>query len=137
MSMQSDSLDFPEWFPEDCPPGDSVETSGTIYRFVSSNPVGPNDFLSYHETGERPNSSPCQHCGLSVFRRLDDVRGLLRHLWKTYPGKSYGPHIVKRDLVPTDGRIKATGTRGHHTWWAYEGIERHASFEYVEAVNKS
>jgi hypothetical protein len=47
------------------------------------------------------------------------------------------PHIVKRELAPTDGKIKPTGHRGHHIWWAYDGIERHPAFELVETVPKS
>jgi len=56
---------------------------------------------------------------------------------RTYPGKSYGPHIVKHELSPDDGRIKATGSPGHQTWWAYEGVERHVSFEFVETVQNN
>jgi hypothetical protein len=137
MSSDSDAPRFPDWFVPDCPPGDADPAAGTIYRFVSSNPGSPRDFLSYHEIGERLNAPPCQRCGLSVFRRVEDVRGLLRHLWKNYPGKSYGPHIVKRELDPADGRIKPTGSSGHLTWWAYEDVDRQASFVYVETVAKS
>lgn len=138
MSTQSDQQPrFPDWFVPNCPPNDAVEATGTVYRFVAANPADPQEFLSYHETDERPNAAPCQRCGLSVFERLENVRGTLRHLWKTYPKKSYGPHVVKRELSPADGKIKATGSPGHRTWWAYEGVERHASFEFVETIQKS
>ena len=137
MSTQSNAPRFPKWFVPGCPPSDAVDASGTIFRFVASVPSVPAEYLSYHETGERPNAPACQRCGLSVFRKVEDVRRLLRHLWKNYPGKSYGPHIVKRELSPDDGRIKATGSPGHQTWWAYEGVERHISFEFVETVQKN
>lgn len=75
MSSESDGPRFPDWFVPDCPPGDADEATGTIYRFVSSNPGGPRDFQSYHETGERLNAPPCQRCGLSVFRRLRGRQG--------------------------------------------------------------
>jgi hypothetical protein len=137
MSTQSGARVFPGWFVPDCPPPDADEASGTIYRFVAENPTNPEEFRSYHETGERPNAPACQRCGLSVFRKVEDIRGLLLHLWKTYPRRSYGPHVVKRDLTPADGVTKATGRPGHQTWWAYEGVERHASFEFVETIRKS
>ena len=103
----------------------------------SQNPIDPAEFRSYHETGERPNANQCQRCGLSVFLNLEDVRAFLRHLWQNYPGKNYGPHIFKRNLTANDGKIKPTGNHGHHTWWAFEGIERHASFVFVETVPRA
>src|SRR4051812_17760725 len=118
MSMQSNAPRFPDWFVPGCPPGDAADADGSIYRFVAANPAGPEEFRSYFETGERPNGSPCQRCGLSVFRRLEDVRRLLHHLWKSYPNKNYGPHVVKRELSAADGRMKQTGNPGHHSWWA-------------------
>ena len=135
--MTSDRPRFPVWFVSDCPPVDSGDAHGMIYRFVAEIPVVPNDFRSYFETGERPLGLPCQRCGLSVFRDPRDIRELLQYLWRRYPGKTYGSHIVRRELKPADGKLKATGSRGHHSWWAYEGVERHASFEFVETVEKS
>jgi hypothetical protein len=137
MSMQSNAPQFPEWFVPDCPPPDAADAKGTVYRFVAEMPLKSSDFVSYHETQERPNAPACQRCGLSVFRKVEDVRELLLFLWKTYPRKSYGPHVVKRELSAADGKIKATGKPGHQTWWAYEGVERHASFELVETVQRS
>ena len=130
-------MHFPEWFVPDCPPVDALDASGEIYCFARTIPVEPSEFRSYHEKGGRPNAAPCQRCGLSVFRKAEDVRQLLRHLGRSHPGKEFGPHIVKRDLTPADGKIKPTGGIGHHTWWAYEGVERHASFALVETANYS
>ena len=134
--MSSIDPRFPDWFVPECPPNGSADADGIIFRFVAAIPAGPEEFLSYFETGERPNAHACQRCGLSVFRNAGDVRDLLRHLWKNFPDKSYGPHIVRRELEPADGKLKKTGARGHHSWWAYEGVERHASFEFVETVTE-
>jgi len=82
----------------------------------------------------RPKAPPCQRCGLSVFRDGEDVRQLLRSLWKRFPNKKFGPHILRRELTAADGKIKATGQHGHLTWWAYQGVERHEAFEFVETV---
>jgi hypothetical protein len=137
MSTQSDAPRFPGWFVSDCPPNDAADAGGEIFRFVANNPGQPDEFLSYHETGELAGAAACQRCGLSVFRKVGDVRRLLRHLWRNYSYKNYGPHIVKRTLTPADGKIKPTGSSGHHSWWAYEGVERHVSFEFVETVPKN
>ena len=130
---------FPDWFvPQgQCPPADAVDTSGEIFCFASKVPVTPEEFRSYHEKGDRPNGRLCERCGLSVFKKAEHVRRLLLHLWKNYPEKVYGPHIVRRELTPSDGKIKPTGGKDHHTWWAYEGVERHASFTLVETAQIS
>ena len=125
---------YPEWYVENCPPADALNVEGTIYRFVESFPTIANDFLSYHEMGQRPNGKRCERCGLSVFHSIDDIRNSLRHLLKAYPGKQYGDKIVRRELSVSDGKTKKTGKIGHHTWWAYEGVTRHELFELVEQL---
>jgi hypothetical protein len=136
--MEADDQRFPDWFPKGCPPSDAEDATGTIYRFVrSANPIQPDEFKSYHETGEVPNGPACERCGLSVFRKIEELRRMLRHLWNKYPGRTYGPHVVKRELTASDGKIKQTRGHGHHTWWTYDGVPRHASFEFVETVTKN
>jgi hypothetical protein len=135
-NCETHSFKFPAWFVPDCPPADAVDASGTIYRFVAINSSDEREFRSYHETGQLPNGPPCERCGLSVFRKLEDVRRMLRHLWSRYPGNDYGPHVVKRELSTADGKIKPTRGHGHHTWWAYDHVTRHAAFEYVETVSR-
>ena len=137
MTEQSDAPRFPEWFTPGCPPADAVEISGTIFRFVANKPIDPYEFLSYHETRGGANGPACERCGLSVFRKLEDLRKTLRHLWRNYPDRAYGPHVVKREVSSSDGMMKPTRGPGHHTWWAYEGVQRHAAFEFVETVSKS
>lgn len=135
--MPSGSHEFPDWFVPDCPPSDADDAVGEAFRFVSSYPVDPKQFLSYHETGELPMAPACRRCGLSVFRRVEDIRSLLRHLRKAYPKKEYGSHVVRRLLAPGDGVIKLTGKDGHHTWWASKGVARHEAFEFVETIERS
>lgn len=127
---------FPDWYVPNCPPDDSIEADGFVYRFVEKKLPDEMDFKSYHETGERPNGKPCERCGLSVFRSAEDIRILLKHLWKSFPAKTYGQNIVRRKLSDTDGKTKQTGGNGHHTWWAYDGVIRHESFEFIEEVSK-
>ena len=80
--------------------------------------------LTYHETGEVPNGPACERCGLSVFRKIEELRRMLRHLWNKYPARTYGSHVVKRELSASDGKIKQTRGPGHYTWWAYDGVTR-------------
>ncbi len=134
MASGSTSRTFLDWFVASCPPSDAGDAECEVYRFVKKNPIDPAEFRSYHETGQRPTANSCQRCGLSVFLNVEDVRAFLRHLWQNYPDRGYGPHIFKRSLTANDGKIQPTGNHGHHTWWAFEGIERHASFVFVETV---
>jgi hypothetical protein len=115
--MEADQERFPDRFVRDCPPSDADDAAGTIYRFVRSHsPVLLDEFRSYHETGEVPNGPACERCGLSVFRKIEELRKMLRHLWNKYPAKTYGSHVVKRELSPSDGKIKQTRGQGHYTW---------------------
>jgi hypothetical protein len=136
--MEAGQERFPDWFEPGCPPSDADDASGTVYRFVHShNPVLPDEFRSYHETGEVPNGPACERCGLSVFHKIEELRKTLRHLWNRYPKREYGQHVVKRELSASDGKIKQTRRPGHYTWWAYDGVTRDAAFEFVETVTKS
>ena len=42
-------------------------------------------------------------------------------------------HIACGTLTPADGRMKQTGkVADHYSWWAFDGIVRHRSFQVVE-----
>ncbi len=52
---------FPDWFVANCPPNDAYDTSGTVFRFVATIPVDPDEFLSYHRlvaVRHSPNGPP-------------------------------------------------------------------------------
>ncbi len=46
MSTQSVSLNFPDWFPSDCPPLTADDAAGIVFRFATKSPVAAEDFLS-------------------------------------------------------------------------------------------
>jgi hypothetical protein len=110
-----------------------MDSDGEVYRFVINRPIDPNEFRSCHETGEANQAPPCRRCGLSVFRSIRDIRLFLRYLRQNFPSRRSRSHIAKRILTSGDGKLKLTGNRGHHTWWAYENASRQEGFEYIEA----
>jgi hypothetical protein len=134
MSMQSNAPRFPDWFPPNCPPGSAAEADGFVFRLVAKDPIDAEDFLSYHELGLALQSSPCRRCSLSVYRSLDVARDRLQGLRKRYP-KRAERHIACGKLTVADGRMQQAGKDPeHHEWWAFDGIERHRSFQVIERI---
>ena len=134
MSTQSATLQFPKWFPPDCPPTGASDASGIVFRFATKNPVAAEDFLSHHELGLAPKAKPCSRAGLSVYRTISSARRRLRELRDRSPAR-FGPHIAEGSLSAEHGKIKQEGgDPDHHEWWAYEGVERHAPFRIVETL---
>jgi hypothetical protein len=136
--MQPNPPQFPHCFPPNCPPATSSDAGGVVYHFAMKTPVDAQDFLSYHELGLAPRSNPCWRCGLSVYRSLGFARKKLRELRDLYPDR-FGSYIyiAEGSLTAEHGKIKQEGKEpDHHTWWAYDGVDRHAPFRVVESLTR-
>lgn len=134
MSIQAEGRQFPDWFPENCPPADAANADGIVYRFATKNPVDARDFLSHRELGLAPRAQACRRCSLSVYRTLLSARRKLRELRERFPDR-FGPYIAEGTLLAEHGKIKQEGTDSdHHEWWAYDGVERHGPFRIVESL---
>lgn len=121
------SLQFPDDWPTDCPPGDASDAEGLVYRIVKNHPPQEADFASHFERGRLPKAPPCLRCGLSVFRELRDAvhqRHLLPKL---------GRWIARGKLHAGHGKTKPTPTHipTHATWWAYGEVPRASLFAVV------
>ena len=118
---------FPDTWPANCPPPDTVAADGDVFRVVKHDPPQAEDTASHMETGKLPKAPACLRCGLSVFREIRYAvhqRQLLPKL---------GPLIAKATLLAEHGRTKLTDGRqpSHTTWWAYEGVDRASLFSVV------
>lgn len=108
-------MNWPEHFPDNCPPSDSQPANDIVYRCTWNAQPEAKDFLSFVEEGRPipPGADDCEACGLSVFKDIDDIL----QMWKTikmFPRKN----IVKGELKPEHGNLKNTGNLpSHHTWW--------------------
>jgi hypothetical protein len=70
----------------------------------------------------------CQACGVSVQPTLEAAK----HQRDLFP--SGGQYVVAGTLTPSHGRTKHTPSGRlplHHTWWCYDGVERHAAFVVI------
>lgn len=115
--------DWPEHFPESCPPSDAEPPQGSYYRIVDSDPPTSDDFVSNlrlkqlglrFKGGKRRWSDDCQAAGLSILEDLTEVKNL-----RDSCGPMRSKAIAYGD-ISDDGLIKHTpGKSGasHHTWW--------------------
>ena len=134
MSTPSAELQFPEWFPAQCPPAEASDASGVVFRFATQNPVAADDFLSHHELGLALKAPQCRRSSLSVYGTVVSARRKLRELRDRSPAR-FGPYIAEGALKAEHGKIKQEGVDpDHHEWWAYRGVERHTIFRIVESI---
>lgn len=114
---------WPEGFPNQCPPEDAVLSHDVFFRLIDADPVVESDFWSHKlrldEGLDRPRRNdpdPCLSVGVSVFDTADGANrargafGALRTK-KVAAGSLAGSGVVK----------KTTRTEGHHTWWRPTG----------------
>ncbi|MCK5688322.1 hypothetical protein KAI87_03575 [Myxococcota bacterium] len=99
---------------EECPPHDSVDAHGIVFRCCRTNPPTSSDMLTAEETGRLPDAPACLRRALSVFRSQEDAEHQLRlfRRWK----KNFVGQIL---LEPSQGKTKmTTGQQPSHTsWW--------------------
>ena len=122
-------LEWPDFYPENCPPPEAEPASGTVYRLVRNDPPQAEDFLSTWE--EFPGRFPeptIQISGVSVYRDPQDIERLknrIRHLRnrKTAKGEL---NSTLGFIQPTKGR-----ERSHHTWWIPIGAEPWLVFKVI------
>ena len=126
VGVQLAVVDADPW-PEGCPPEDALDANGIVYYIVRENPCVAGDFQTVHERKEN-RGDPCNRCGLSVYTDLGDVR----HNARKYP--KLGSLIARATLSPEHGKIKQTGKRSHHTWWATDGVARHSLFQVISGA---
>lgn len=112
-------MEWPDYFPKNCPPVEVEPASGTVYHLVEHDPPQKNDFITYYE--ENPKffeNNPhlfCKGCGVSVYTDLRDIKRL-RNRYKKFKHR----HIAEGKLNPTLGLLQHTPSRrrkSHHTWW--------------------
>ncbi len=113
MPGEAPENEWPDFYPDDCPPSDANDLDGVVYRLVKSNPPTEADARSHLELGASPKAPPCQRSGLSCAldrEYLEDVRRAVPYRRKN--------RIARGEFHSEHGKIKQTGPdRGHHTMW--------------------
>jgi hypothetical protein len=112
-------MNWPTHLPQNCPPEDSQNAFGEVYRIVDHDPPHPDDFRSWREdnlTNDLPPTvTECQACGLSVYRDIADICRVIKRIPRF---KKSSPALGT--LKPTLGKILGTPSKSyksHHTWW--------------------
>ena len=70
-------MQFPDHYPLNCPPDDSLGPSGTFYRFTEKQVPTQNDFTSFKEMGK---SNKCKACGISVLTDYEEAVAHVRQI---------------------------------------------------------
>jgi hypothetical protein len=112
-------IDWPDYFPIQCPPLTAVPTEKSVYRLVRNEPPIEDDFLSNKQeamSGVWPGKE-CEACGLSVLNSYDKADKTIR----TYKKKFKLHKIAKGTIAQSTGVVAKTFGSGHFTWWLYPG----------------
>jgi len=129
-------MQWPDFYPDNCPPEDAYPSSDKVYRLVKGNPPGPESFMSYRE--QQPDQhfgqAECKACGLSVLKDLADVSRLQKRV----------PELATRlvaqgSLNPSLGMMKHTPSlerRSHHTWWVPSGAQPWKLFQVLQVYQE-
>ena len=127
-------LEWPDFYPENCPPAGAEPASGTVYRLVVHDPAQEEDFKTpFEENPRRFNNKPdIKNCGLSVHTDIQDS-GQLKKAMKMVP-KFRNSQIAEGELNPTLGLIQHTLSskyKSHHSWWVPIGAEPWVVFKII------
>jgi hypothetical protein len=123
-------VNWPSFFPAQCPPSEAKDASAVVFRIVSSTSSGVSDFESWAQRRPKKWGGDCEASGLSVFTAKSDALQMMRRV----PGMSApGKAIASANLSPEAGKIMHTPRDGnsHHTWWAPDGFNHAAAFKVV------
>lgn len=104
--------DFPEYYPEQCPPCEAKDVEGVIFRFTNKNTPHKRDFLSHYELGR---ATGCQSMGLSVFTSIEACEE-----FKEKVPFARNKKISSANLNNDYGKFAntpSTNSKRHMTWW--------------------
>ena len=127
-------MQFPNYFPENCPFKTAKEASGTVYYLVKNHPPTPEDFLSKRQ--KNPNKrfpkdeKECQSCGISVYTEIGDILNLRQ----IYPDLG-DLKVAVSNLTPKLGVIQpspSNNSPSHHTLWLAIGAEPWTLFQVID-----
>jgi hypothetical protein len=128
------TVNWPSFFPPECPPLESKDASEEVFRLVSSDPPSPSDFVSHAQRNAKKWGGNCEASGLSVFKAKSDVSRILRRVQgMANRNRAIGDLIASATLSPEAGKIRPTPRDGnsHYTWWAPDGFDHAAAFKVV------
>ena len=121
-------MDWPDYFPKNCPPQNARRDNFKVYRLVDNDPPCQNDFIPNKLLYPHINYTReilCLACGISVDKTLDGIKRT-RKRFRVLRNKKIAVGIIK----PNDGFILETEGGTHVTWWVQTKTP-HVSFKVV------
>ncbi|EFY6031596.1 hypothetical protein CT308_002237 [Shigella flexneri] len=128
---------FPDYFPADVPPKESLDAGGVFYRLARNNPPGKACFLNMKEENPKRMKKfqglqlKCCY-GVSMF--MDETS--LVNVFNKFPEGIGERFIAKGELNPQDGRMLKTGAPDstHFTIWLCKDARVHEKFTCIREV---
>ncbi len=132
-------MEWPKYLPECCPPDDAESKSVPVYRFLKSQGIKPEYFLSVREESPSRKFSEsekeCRACSLSVFTKKEEVV----RLQKTVP--RWRKPVAVGKIEKTSGKVKHTPSpntnNSHHSWWVPTNVKAWSLFHEILEPPKS
>ena len=127
-------MEWPDFYPANCPPMEAEPASDTVYRLVNHDPAQEEDFKTpFEENPKRFNYTPnIKNCALSVHTDSQDIEQLKKAMQMVPRFKN--SQIAEGELNPTLGLIQHTPSskyRSHHSWWVPIGAEPWVVFKIM------
>lgn len=122
MSLSQNNNQYPDFFPDGCPPNDAESMEIKVYRLVKGDKITKSDFMSFYEEGRDARSPifPYIEFGLSVNSEYDE----LKKYWRGSPAlKKKFKQIASGLTHKNTGVVKPTPSKmqkSHYTWWLYK-----------------
>ena len=128
MDETTNNLNFPDYFPEGCPPSEAKFMEIGVYRFCANSTPCEEDFKSFYLSNPEKYNGKTQSYGISVFPSLEacaKARNKCPSLMKNYKYCSNGityKYTGKILETPSNNNPK------HITWWLFDGVKPHTYF---------
>lgn len=126
---------YPDYFPEGCPPEDAHTDEQTLFRFCHETIPQKTDFESYYKKNpEKYKDSILAH-GLSVLKSKEDCCSAIRK----FPWVRNYQSVAKGITNEQRGSWKETPSRqnpAHITWWVCKDIDPFSFFEFEMLVGE-
>lgn len=121
-------MQFPENWPQTCPPDDSVFPEGEFFAAARDTPFLPQDFTSAKDRNAFIGCDECQRCGVSILKNLSDAESLLERFRRIYK------YVARAELTVVHGKVKDTPTQAaasHCTIWPCQDVDLKKVFEVI------
>lgn len=115
---------WPDDFPKNCPPDESIHSEDCFYRLVDSIPPTSDDFLRSrdepaHKDKDLSGDTLVCSYGTSIFTDQKDAFKTRKKYKRAMSKKRVAKGFIDQSL----GKVKQTFTPSHHTAWFYDGSQ--------------